>query len=407
MNSVDKADVYSKKTKAEQAEQIYKKEKKRYNREQERINRANGLPTPPERSMSRSISPLPRRSTHSTHSSHTYTNPNASSSSANTTSSEDDEIQYIGQTRNVRRSPGPSDHLRRREAEIKKREDELLKRERELRRKEEEQLEYEDITANNPFGNVSFEHAGPSFGHVPHRYQHHQHHHPQSHARFAPPLFSFNQRMGGMGGIPEMGDFDPDEFKRWVRDRFERSRAEARRAEESFIRQQKQTAERDQYFAEEKRKEDQRRAQEKKDKKAREADRLEALREQQRAKDNVKVKLEDTRKLARERYTARWKALTDVGGDIEESEIRYIDVPWPIYDCTKEMEKSKVKEFMIDLAKENGENVKKTLRETIRAFHPDRFFGRVLPRTREQDREKVKEGVEACSRIINALLGEL
>lgn len=47
------------------------------------------------------------------------------------------------------------------------------------------------------------------------------------------------------------------------------------------------------------------------------------------------------------------------------------------------------------------------LREGIRQFHPDRFFGRILPRTREDERDKVREGVESCTRAINDLLAEV
>ena len=106
----------------------------------------------------------------------------------------------------------------------------------------------------------------------------------------------------------------------------------------------------------------------------------------------------------RQRYTKRWTALTDTGGEIEETEIRYNDIPWPTYSS---LDKASVLEFMKDLSADTNQQLKKTLRSAIREYHPDRFFGRILPRVAEQDKEKVKEGVETCSRLINNLASEL
>jgi len=46
------------------------------------------------------------------------------------------------------------------------------------------------------------------------------------------------------------------------------------------------------------------------------------------------------------------------------------------------------------------------LREAIRNFHPDRFNSKVLPRVREGEREKVKEGMEICSRVLTDLISQ-
>lgn len=129
--------------------------------------------------------------------------------------------------------------------------------------------------------------------------------------------------------------------------------------------------------------------------------------EERRAKEEQDIWVfNDFKKAAREHYRARWAAITKVGGEIEETRIAYNDIPWPVYYPAKGIEKAGVREFMVDLAKENGEDLKKGLREAIRAFHPDRFFGRILPRTNEGEREKVKAGVEGCIRVINDLLAE-
>lgn len=128
-------------------------------------------------------------------------------------------------------------------------------------------------------------------------------------------------------------------------------------------------------------------------------------------------------KKERERYRARWAALVDTGGEIEMVDLSFKDIPWPVYapvsgqDITiLDLEVDRVQTFLYALAADttsgsDGDAMrtarKNVLREAIKAFHPDRFFGRILPRVREADRELVKEGVERCSRLINELIGKL
>jgi len=127
----------------------------------------------------------------------------------------------------------------------------------------------------------------------------------------------------------------------------------------------------------------------------------------------------------RERYISRWNILlsnsnshdTDSDSDnIIETELSYTDIPWPIYGKSK-LEKKSVSLFLSNLAslpiqggiisgKEGREAERKTLREAIRNFHPDRFLSKVLPRVREGEREKVKEGMEICSRVLTDLIME-
>ena len=131
----------------------------------------------------------------------------------------------------------------------------------------------------------------------------------------------------------------------------------------------------------------------------------------------------DSKALERARYIAIWQSLAGVPGEVQQVEMRYKDIPWPIYGG-KTLDKANIYTFLSDLASDtttttttttttntNGRGIqkdkeKKVLRDAIRIFHPDRFFGRFLERVRISDRDKVKEGVEVCSRVINALAAE-
>ena len=128
-------------------------------------------------------------------------------------------------------------------------------------------------------------------------------------------------------------------------------------------------------------------------------------------------------KKERERYLSRWNKLlststnTDSDSDmIIETELSYSDIPWPIYAKSK-LDKKSISLFLSNVAllpiqggilagKEGREAERKTLREAIRNFHPDRFLSKVLPRVREKEREKVKEGMEVCSRVLTDLIME-
>lgn len=134
------------------------------------------------------------------------------------------------------------------------------------------------------------------------------------------------------------------------------------------------------------------------------------------ADDDIVQILRDSKSLERERYINLWASLA---GEIQQVEMRYHDIPWPTYGGKSlSLEKADVRSFLFDLAgdKTKGsagqaastakDREKKVLRDAIRIFHPDRFFGRFLDRVRESDRDRVREGVEKCSRIINDLAAE-
>ena len=126
----------------------------------------------------------------------------------------------------------------------------------------------------------------------------------------------------------------------------------------------------------------------------------------------------------RERYISRWKSLlsTDESTAIDgiiETELSYLDIPWPIYSNVN-LEKEQIARFLSNIAliqglgersgtggkEQDKEKERKVLREAIRNFHPDRFNSKVLPRVREGEREKVKEGMEICSRVLTDLIAQ-
>jgi len=142
---------------------------------------------------------------------------------------------------------------------------------------------------------------------------------------------------------------------------------------------------------------------------------------------STRISPREREKKERERYSSRWNNLlsnsnqkdtnTDSDSDnIIETELSYTDIPWPIYGKSK-LEKKSVSLFLSNLAllpiqggirsgKEGREAERKILREAIRNFHPDRFLSKVLPRVREGERDKVKEGMEICSRVLTDLIME-
>jgi predicted nucleic acid-binding protein len=128
-------------------------------------------------------------------------------------------------------------------------------------------------------------------------------------------------------------------------------------------------------------------------------------------------------KKERERYISRWNKLlsnsknSDSDSDmIIETELSYSDIPWPIY-AKSNLDKKSISLFLSNVAllplqggiisgKEGKEAERKVLREAIRNFHPDRFLSKVLPKVREGEREKVKESMEVCSRVLTDLIME-
>lgn len=129
----------------------------------------------------------------------------------------------------------------------------------------------------------------------------------------------------------------------------------------------------------------------------------------------------------RQIYLLQWAPLlSHHDNDVElKLELRYDDIPWPIYNPSplanpnpSHLSKKSIQSFLSDLAlfqctqTNQSEEVdlpkeeKKVLREAIRNYHPDRFLTKILPRVRESEQEKVKAGMEKCSRVLTELIME-
>jgi hypothetical protein len=144
-------------------------------------------------------------------------------------------------------------------------------------------------------------------------------------------------------------------------------------------------------------------------------------RKAQKQKREKAVNEEENCKAERRKWRARCAALMD--GEVVSVNLKFSDIPWPVYTATSSQDVSvvvtpedltvdKVRVFLNALATDESKGAdsksvedsrRKVLRDAIRQFHPDRFFSRVLPRVREPDQDKVKEGVERTSRLINEL----
>jgi len=230
-------------------------------------------------------------------------------------------------------------------------------------------------------------------------------------------------------GVPDIGRMTDSEYAAYIRSGFDKDRRETERVEEA-----NRAAERARIALE---KEKERLKEEKKErKKEKERQRAFHHRQQERAagprrsgsstdidsgaEDGVYVTdNQDYNAFKRKRYISRWASLNERAdategagagekGEIQEIEMQYSDIPWPTYSSS--LEKDDINAFLSDMSSADGErdkgDMRKTLRETIRIFHPDKFLGRFLARVREGDREKVKEGVERVSRAINDLMAE-
>jgi hypothetical protein len=130
----------------------------------------------------------------------------------------------------------------------------------------------------------------------------------------------------------------------------------------------------------------------------------------------------------REMYLLKWASLLSTDDNDVQTELRYADIPWPIYNPSPNqkpnphhLSKASIQSFLSDLAlfqcnqifqSEATEAVdlqkeeKKVLREAIKNYHPDRFLSKILPRVREREQEKVRAGMENCSRVLTELIME-
>ncbi|KIP08675.1 hypothetical protein PHLGIDRAFT_87880 [Phlebiopsis gigantea 11061_1 CR5-6] len=124
---------------------------------------------------------------------------------------------------------------------------------------------------------------------------------------------------------------------------------------------------------------------------------------------------------ARSQYETKWKDL--LGGKVEE-ELRFEDIPWPLFvDSSRarsvhllveDITLDAVQTFLIpgartaDNSSANSDILKRErkekLRETMLRFHPDKFEGRIMRHVVEDDKMKVREVAGLVTRVLNDLL---
>ncbi|KAJ7647703.1 hypothetical protein FB45DRAFT_987357 [Roridomyces roridus] len=117
---------------------------------------------------------------------------------------------------------------------------------------------------------------------------------------------------------------------------------------------------------------------------------------------------------ARQEYHTRWKILLAAPSDQSDS-LGFADIPWPVLAAYRERDALSVDDltvdaiaaFIIPSSIEMDKNHRKEkLRETFLRFHPDKFEGRFMARVREKEQERVREGIGAIVRALNALMTE-
>ncbi|WVW78085.1 hypothetical protein I302_100036 [Kwoniella bestiolae CBS 10118] len=348
--------IRMKETKAEKADRLYRKEQHRQARESARISRANGYAvSPPRRGRSESISP-PRKQSRRTYN--------------------DDVDGELGQGQ----GEWMGGYGRRAREELE-------------RREWEDKINWMAGNVDDPFGS--------GFGgfdediHIPKRF------------REAAGLGIGGSSRAGRravdevlldgGPTPPLGRMNDEEYSSWVREGMYRLKH------------------RDEVDAAERR----RKAREEKER-LKEVERERAEREEQRRiKRLKKQKGEDEerkRTNERSRWRERWKLLGERDAEVVDIDMSFNDIPWPIYrpsssTTIEHLSIDNIRTFVHAVAEDTAEDgkvdIRKTIREAIRNYHPDRFNSRILVRVKEKDKGMVKEGVGVVSGILNDLVREI
>jgi len=115
---------------------------------------------------------------------------------------------------------------------------------------------------------------------------------------------------------------------------------------------------------------------------------------------------------ARDAYERHWFGL--LGSNSKSADLGFGDIPWPVQGDSlniSQITAEAVSSFLFlpgdeghDEA-ERGRVRKEELRGTILRFHPDKFEGRVIPRVKDGERAAVREGANAVTRAVTALMG--
>ena len=178
--------------------------------------------------------------------------------------------------------------------------------------------------------------------------------------------------------------------------------------------------------------ENKKRHQRRKAEKARKAEearrRAEEAQEKEREEGQAAVRWKEARrKVYLDKWATVYGAKSTVDGEMAGA-WSFGQVPWPVYPLRtadglstkpvtlESLIPTGIRSFLLDMASTHGPGTatsdadslswKKVLTKAIQHMHPDRATTRLLPRVRSADRDAVKEGIEVCARILNALKDE-
>jgi len=102
-------------------------------------------------------------------------------------------------------------------------------------------------------------------------------------------------------------------------------------------------------------------------------------------------------------HERQWAALPNL------EELRWHSFPWPVWKPPKDPEdltSIHVGAYVLSqyYPGEKSKSSKDRIKEHIRRWHPDRFETKYLPKVKQEDREKVKEGAGVVARVLNEML---
>jgi hypothetical protein len=102
-------------------------------------------------------------------------------------------------------------------------------------------------------------------------------------------------------------------------------------------------------------------------------------------------------------HERQWAALPS------SEELLWHNFPWPVWKTPKDPEdltSTHIGAYVLSqyYPGDKSKSTKDRIKEHIRRWHPDRFETKYLPKVREGDREKVKEGAGVVARVLNEML---
>ncbi|KAI0658966.1 hypothetical protein C8Q70DRAFT_916187 [Cubamyces menziesii] len=112
---------------------------------------------------------------------------------------------------------------------------------------------------------------------------------------------------------------------------------------------------------------------------------------------------EDVVKLFEE-HERRWARLANM--DV----LTWYSFPWPTLKPPTDPEQltfTDVKAYVLSPHHSTDKSDKERIKDFLRKWHPDRFETKLLPKVREDEREKVQEGAGAVARNLNQILRTL